>query len=285
MSESALTKASSDEKLIEMWLHDRPSGTQANYRATVQSFRESIDFKPLQQVTLEDLQAYQTSLSQRGLKDSTKRSKINAVKSLFTFAAKLQYVRFNVAAALRMKKGSTTLAGRILRQNQVLKMLALEPHPRNAVLLKLMYATGARVTEVCGLCWQDFQEQDNGSMQVRILGKGNKYRVVLVPDAVWFEVEKLRGDRPLDAPVFVGYQGKPLDRTTVHKIVKTAAARAGLDPTVSAHWFRHAHAQHSLARGAPLQLVRDSLGHSSIAVTNVYLESNPEDSSSKYLGL
>lgn len=53
---------------------------------------------------------------------------------------------------------------------------------------------------------------------------------------------------------------------------------------VSAHWMRHAYAQHSLADGAPL-LVRDSLGYSSIVVTNIYLELMPEDSSSKYLGL
>lgn len=283
-SDAALTRVSSDDKLIEMWLHDRPAGTQTNYRATVRSFQRFLDFKPLQAVTLEDLQAYQDSLSEQQLKDSTKRCKLNAVKSLFTFATKLQYTRFNVAAAVRVKKSRTTLAGRILNKSQVVKMLREESNPRNAALLKLMYATGARVSEVCSLSWEDFQERDDCSVQVRILGKGNKQRVVLVPEPVWDEVKRLRGDRSAGSPVFAGKQGKPLDRTTAHKILKAAAERVGLNSKVSCHWLRHAHAQHSLAGGAPLPLVRDSLGHSSIAVTNVYLESSPEDSSSKYLG-
>ncbi|MBD2156213.1 tyrosine-type recombinase/integrase [Leptolyngbya sp. FACHB-16] len=283
-SDAALTRASSDDKLIEMWLHDRPAGTQTNYRATVRSFQRFLNFKPLQSITLEDLQAYQDSLSEQQLKDSTKRCKLNAIKSLFTFATKLQYTRFNVAAAVRVKKGRTTLAGRILNKSQVAKMLREESNPRNAALLKLMYATGARVSEVCGLTWEDFQERDDCSVQVRILGKGNKQRVVLVPEPVWDEVRRLKGDRSVGSPVFVGKQGKSLDRTTAHKILKAAAERVGLNSKVSCHWLRHAHAQHSLAGGAPLPLVRDSLGHSSIAVTNVYLESSPEDSSSKYLG-
>jgi integrase/recombinase XerD len=76
-----------------------------------------------------------------------------------------------------------------------------------------------------------------------------------------------------------------IDRSMVHLIIKEAALKTNLDPGISCHWLRHAHAQHSLTKGAPIHLVRDTLGHSNISVTNVYLESNPEDSSSKYLGL
>lgn len=265
-----------------MWLHNRPAGTQAGYRSNVNDFRRFVG-KPLKAVTLEDLQAYQDSLNQRGLKESTQRCKLNAVKSLFTFATRLQYTRFNVAAAIRMQKRHTTLAGRILPKAQVATLLAQEENPRNAALLKLMYATGARVSEVCQLKWDDFQERDDGRCQVRIWGKGNKQRVGLVPETVWRQLRQLRGDRTPTDPVFVGRSGQ-LSRSTAHNIIKAACHRAGLDARVSCHWLRHAHAQHSLAGGAPLHLVRDSLGHSSIAVTNIYLESNPEDSSSRYLG-
>jgi integrase/recombinase XerD len=69
-----------------------------------------------------------------------------------------------------------------------------------------------------------------------------------------------------------------------HKIIKQAAAAAGLSEKISLHWLRHSHATHALSKGAPISLVRDSLGHSNISVTNVYLESNPNDGSSNYLG-
>lgn len=268
-----------DESLIEMWLHGRPDSTKAVYRRTIRSFQSFVN-KPLQEISLEDLQRYASSLDH--LKDATRRSKLNAVKSLFSFAAKLQYVRFNVAAALRLPKSKTTLAGRILNRSQV-KALLNEPEPRNRALLLLLYSTGIRISECCALTWDDFQCRDDGTVQARIWGKGNKQRVVIVPASVWAELRKLSEESPTTAAVFTGRDGH-LDRTTAHRIVKAAAERAGL-PKVSAHWMRHAHAQHSLAGGAPLQLVRDSLGHSSIAVTNIYLESEPDDSSSKYLGL
>ncbi|WP_099068893.1 tyrosine-type recombinase/integrase [Nostoc linckia] len=280
-----LTPLNPDQTLVEMWLHNRPDSTQEAYRRDVDNFFGFVA-KSLQQVSLEELQAYSTSLDEQDLKPATIRRKLNAIKSLFTFATKLNYTRFNVAAALRIPKGNRLLSGRILKQIEVLKLIN---HPelsaRDRALLKLLYATGMRVSEVCNLKWQDFTERDSGEVQVSIVGKGDKQRVVLVPLSVWMEVEALRDNSSDDRPVFLSVRGKALDRTMVHLIIKEAAASANLDPKISCHWLRHAHAQHSLTKGAPIHLVRDTLGHSNISVTNVYLESNPEDSSSKYLGL
>lgn len=282
---SALTRVSSDDKLIEMWLHNRPNGTVENYRRSVKEFRNFLQNKPLRLLTLEDLQLYQTHLGTLPLKDTTRRTKLNAIKSLFTFAAKLQYVQFNVPAALRLPKQSAILAGRRIKQVEIFKLMAAFECDRDAALFLLVYAIGARVSEACQLRWRDFEEQENGQWQVLIRGKGGKHRVVLVPESVWSELQKLRGSYGLDDPVFRSCRGNPIERTMAHKILKAALEKAKLPPEVSCHWLRHAHAQHSLAKGAPLPLVRDTLGHSSIAVTNVYLESNPADSSSKYLGL
>jgi site-specific recombinase XerD len=71
----------------------------------------------------------------------------------------------------------------------------------------------------------------------------------------------------------------------VHLIVKAAAERAELSPEVSAHWLRHAHASHSLERGAPIHLVQATLGHASVATTGRYLHARPSDSSARYLGV
>ncbi|MBD2437348.1 tyrosine-type recombinase/integrase [Nostoc sp. FACHB-110] len=278
---SSLSRVSTDQKLIEMWLHGRPLSTQKEYRRDVQVFLGFVD-KDLQECKLEDLQGYSSYLDEQGIKPTTKKRKLNSLKSLFTFATKLNYIRFNVAAALRMPKGDTSLAGRILKQSEVLRLIS---HPQLSVrdrsFLKLTYATGARVSEVCRLKWEDFQERDSGEVQVTLLGKGEKLRTVLVPVSVWIEMQQLRGSEY----VFIGATKNPIDRVMAHHIIKNAAALSGITSKVSMHWLRHCNASHALARGASLALVRDSLGHSSVAISDPYLHANPSDSTSNYLGL
>ncbi len=69
----------------------------------------------------------------------------------------------------------------------------------------------------------------------------------------------------------------------MHRIVKAAAARAGLSPKVSAHWLRHAHVSHALDAGAPVHLVQTTVGHASLATTSRYADARPGDSSARYL--
>ena len=85
--------------------------------------------------------------------------------------------------------------------------------------------------------------------------------------------------------MFVSCKGGPLDASEVHRIVKAAAERAGLSAEVSAYWLHHAHASHSLDRGAPIHLVQQTLGHASVATTGRYLHARPTDSSARYLGV
>ena len=284
MSQNILSRVSSDQKLVDMWLHGRPDSTQKEYYYDIQRFLSFVH-KPVSGVALEDLQEYALHLQEKGLKATTLKRKLNTVKSLFTFATKLNYVRFNVAAALRMPKTDSSLANRILKQSQVLKLIQCANDGRDKSLLKLIYATGMRVSEVCRLKWSDFNEREDGEVQVTIIGKGNKVRVVIVPATVWLEIEALRTHIEDDEPVFRSVRNRQLDRTMVHKIVKDSAKKAGINPSVSSHWLRHCHASHALQKGASIALVRDSLGHSSVAITDRYLHSVPSDSSGNYLGL
>lgn len=119
---SAITRASSDEKLIQMWLHNRPQATVVSYSHTVTNFLDFVN-KPLSAIAIEDLQAYVTYLHAQNLKESSIRTKLNAIKSLFSFAAKLNYIRFNISAALKMPKSNYSLAGRVLKQSDVLKLI------------------------------------------------------------------------------------------------------------------------------------------------------------------
>lgn len=161
-------------------------------------------------------------------------------------------------------------------------MIALEGQPRNKCLLLTLYAGGFRVAELCSLKWSDLQGRDTAG-QITVFGKGSKTRTVLVPQSVWTSLMLLRGDAPQHAPVFRSRKGRHLDESQVWRIVRKAAKRAGIEKAVSAHWLRHAHASHALDRGAPIHLVQQTLGHSSVATTGKYLHARPADSSANYL--
>ena len=177
-----------------------------------------------------------------------------------------------------------TLAERIIAESEVHHLIALEANPRNKVMLTLTYGAGLRISEVVGLTWRDCTARDDAG-QITVFGKGGKTRVVLLSKTTWKALAELRGDAGTDDPVFWSRKGGALDPSAVHRVVKAAAERAGLDPAVSAHWLRHAHASHALDRGAPIHLVQATLGHASVATTGRYLHARPNDSSSRYLAV
>lgn len=185
---------------------------------------------------------------------------------------------------LRLPVLRDRLAERILSEVEVQRMLALERHPRNHALLFLLYASGVRVSECCGLKWRDAQQRDDGG-QITVLGKGGKTNTILLPASVWGCLLSIRGQAGPDAPVFRSRKGRHLHPTQVRRIVKKAAAGAGIDKNVSPHWMRHAHASHALDRGAPISLVQATLGHADISTTGRYLHARPADGSARYLPL
>ncbi|MBD2033913.1 tyrosine-type recombinase/integrase [Leptolyngbya sp. FACHB-321] len=93
----------------------------------------------------------------------------------------------------------------------------------------------------------------------------------------------IASDRSGECPVFQSRKGGHINRHQLWRIVSAAAKQAGIEGKVSPHWLRHAHASHSLDRGAPIHLVQQTLGHESVAATSRYLHARPNDSSSLYL--
>jgi integrase/recombinase XerD len=283
MTDAAMIPANSqDEQVIALWLHGRPAHTQRAYRAEVARFRAHAD-KPLAAVTLGDLQSYADTLVD--LAPASQSRALAALKSLFAFAHRLGFLPFDVGRAIRLPKQRNALAERILPEAAVQRMLAREENPRNRALLRLLYAGGLRVSEACRLRWRDLAEREEGG-QVAVYGKGGKTRFVLLPASVWEDLVALRGDAGADAPVFRSRQGGgAVSPAQVLRVVRAAAKRAGIAVNVSPHWLRHAHASHSLDRGAPAHLVMATLGHSSLATTSRYTHARPQDSSGRYLAV
>src|SRR5689334_4471675 len=145
--------AASDEHLVTLWLHGRSPHTARAYLADVTRFRFEAG-KPLARVGLSDLQAFADTLT--GAPASRYRT-LSAVKSLLAFGYRIGHLPTDPGRMLRLPAIRDRLAERILEQDDVRRMLSLEPEGRNRVLLTLLYASGIRVSELCELCWRDVQ--------------------------------------------------------------------------------------------------------------------------------
>lgn len=281
MSHSTTT---SIEQLIELWLHERSPNTKDGYRRYLKRFLAHVD-KPLDEVTLLDFQTWQLTL--RSMSPASQRTAIAAIKSLFSFGFELGVLPFNVGKLARTPKVKDSLAEKILTVDEVQLLFEQETNLRNRAILRLLYGGGLRVSELCDLKWRDLKAREEGG-QVTVFGKARKTRVILLGENVWQEICQLRGDGGKNSPVFRSRKRNHdgsyhLTRKQVYRIVKQAGKRAGIDGSISPHWLRHSHASHSLDKGAPLHLVQQTLGHSSIAVTEKYLHAKPTDSSALYL--
>ncbi len=170
---------------------------------------------------------------------------------------------------------------------------------RNAITLRLFYASGGRVSELAALTWDDCLERsaDYGKKtgQVTLFGKGGKTRRVLLSPATW---AVLVAHRRRERAAGYGHNAEPvlrsrksgedgaaraLTRGQLRSVVRRLARRAGLEQAASPHWLRHAHVSHALDRGAPAHLVQQTVGHASLATTSRYAHARPDASSAQYL--
>jgi integrase/recombinase XerD len=297
---ATLPDHSSDPLVIDTWLRThRSERTREAYRADIRLLQEFTDHKPLQTVTLVDLLNFQDELVQRREATTTQARRISAIKSLLTFCFKAGYIPVNVGRAIKAPAIEEKLAERIMSEAQVQKMLALETNIRNHAMLRLLYNAGLRVSEVIQLTWNDVQSNQNGG-QVRVFGKGSKERYIVISKETYDELQALRKNTFDFSPVFQSHKstkGGFLERLQVNRIVEQAAIRADIKvyletdksgqevqrSRVSPHWLRHAHGSHAIDHGAPVTLVRDTLGHTSIATTNKYSHARPGESSGRFL--
>src|ERR1039457_6075353 len=215
-----------DAQLVELWLSMKPSGhPRRAYAAETARFLAFVQ-KPISWVTLTDLQAWAGELGQGSLKPASQNRAVTAVKSLLSFAQETGYLPFNVGVAVKLRPNRDALAQRILEESEIARLIEAAPPGRNRVLLKLLYVSGVRVSEICGLKWCDaLPRQEAG--QIPVLGKGGKTRTILLRSKVWLQLLSIKGDALAVDPIFPSRSGGgPLDVSQVRRIVYAAAKRS-----------------------------------------------------------
>jgi site-specific recombinase XerD len=220
-----------DAECIERWIRLKQSpSTQKAYFRDVRDFLMFVQ-KPLQGITEDDILNYMDWMDGK-VSVATCNRKLAAIKSLFTYATRKGYTVTNAGLDIKLKQPENKLAERILSIDQVFTMFVqAKGNKRNHAILRLLYYSGIRVAELCGLKWRNVQARDDLQCgQITVYGKGNKTRSILISKAIYDELLALRlPDDTNDSPVFKSRKhGYGLLQRQVEKIVLAAANKAGI---------------------------------------------------------
>lgn len=255
--------------------------TLAAYRRDLERLLEFLFARGLmqpEQVRPDDLTAFLAAERGLGLDDRTLARRVSALRMFFRYVSVEVTRGPDPAQFLAPPKIASSLPD-YLTAEQVSALLGAPVGDaplllRDRAILHTLYATGARVSEVCGLTLSRVN-LDAGYLNVH--GKGNKERIVPIGALAIAQVRQYleRGrpaliKRPTDV-VYVSKSGRRLSRTRVWEVVKLYAQMAGIDAnSVHPHTMRHCFATHMLENGADIRSVQEMLGHVSISTTQIY---------------
>jgi integrase/recombinase XerD len=263
--------------------------TTAAYRRDLERFFHylSINQLNLDQVKPEELVGYISWLRGRAntefkIGESSIARNVISLRSYFTYLAK-EHNYLNPTLNFHPPKIPKRLP-KALTVDQIMSILEISGDDlisiRDRALLELLYATGARVTEIINLNTTDISTMKNDDAQVtaiRVKGKGGKERVVPIGSFGLTAVnDYLTRSRPTLSKVltqkalFLNQRGGRLTRQSAWSIVASRAARAGLAEVVTPHSMRHSFATHLLDGGADIRVVQELLGHASVTTTQIY---------------
>jgi integrase/recombinase XerC len=254
----------------------------------------------LDEVTVRSLRSWLAHEQTRGQARSTLQRRSAAARVFFAWAQQSGRAATNPASTLRSPRKERSLPPTLDQAHAVAMLDRARADPpaagdcsegapgpsassdhrsqavecRDVAMLEVLYATGVRVSELCGL---DLADVDAERRVLRVLGKGRKERSVPVGLPALRALERwLSEGRPeiataaSRAAVFLGERGQRIDPRVVRRVVHAALARVEGAPDLGPHGLRHAMATHLLEGGADLRSVQEILGHASLATTQIY---------------
>ncbi|MDX1592332.1 MAG: site-specific tyrosine recombinase XerD [Balneolaceae bacterium] len=268
---------------LEKGLADTSAESYENdLRRYLRFVAEELKIGSLAGVTLQHIEKYLAELTGMGLEVSTIARNISSIRSFHEFAVAEQFAEANPAELVELPKKAKKLP-EVLTPEEVLSIIDEADRTdfagiRDAAILETLYASGMRVSELTDL------EMDRLFFEIgfiRVIGKGNKERLVPVGEHAQLAIEHyietsrkefINPDKPQKTKnrLFLNQRGGPLSRMSIWNIVNKYAMKAGIKKNVYPHIFRHSFATHLLEGGADLRAVQEMLGHTSILTTEIY---------------
>ncbi|HJT99103.1 MAG TPA: tyrosine recombinase XerC [Rhodanobacteraceae bacterium] len=240
--------------------------------ALLVGFAESRKLAQWRDLRPDQVQGLLASEHRRGLAPASLRALASAWRSFFRWLAREGEVATNPAIGLRSPRVGRKLP-EVLDADEMAALVEVPGDDADAIrdraLLELLYSSGLRVSELCGVRWRDL---DAGEGLLRVTGKGSKTRIVPVGAKALEALAALRAlDRPGDGdPLVRGRGGKPLTPDGVRARLRKRARQQGVWKRVYPHLLRHSCASHLLESSGDLRAVQELLGHADIGTTQIY---------------
>ncbi|MFM2365233.1 MAG: hypothetical protein RLY79_902 [Actinomycetota bacterium] len=250
---------------------------------------EKLDVTDFSKLELSQIRSWLANQQVKGGARTTLSRRAVSIRLFTKWATKKGYLAKDVGSTLATPKGARTLpevlnvADTGLAMDALATRVAEEDGPlskRDCAMVEVLYASGARVSELCGLDLQDIDYERN---TIRVMGKGNKERTIPLGNPAmraldtWLKEGRpsLAGDKS-DRAVFLGARGKRIDQRTVRTVVYHALEALEGAVKLGPHALRHSAATHLLEGGADLRTVQEILGHASLATTQIYTHVSTE---------
>lgn len=224
--------------------------------------------------TREAIQEFLACQREKGFAASTVARRMIALKVFFKFLRREGEIPQNIALYLQTPKQWKTLP-EYLTEEEVLRLIEIQDETpdgiRDRALFELLYSSGLRVSELCGMKIYDVEDQ-----YVKVMGKGGKERVVPLGGPALKAIDRYlheirsQYDSEKNPILFLTNRGKPITRIFVWQRIKVRAKEAGITKNISPHTLRHTFATHLLDNGADLRVIQEMLGHATIASTDRY---------------
>ena len=285
--------------------------SQAAYRRDLAAYAAWLDDRgidDLDRVGPDTLSAYVTDLAGQQLAPASITRRLSSVRGMHRFLFDEGLLAANPGSTLRTPKRAQRLPKALpIEDVEALLAAASGDDPvalRDRALLELLYASGARVSEVTALdiddllaapdrgdAWGDPERALEAGGFLRVTGKGSKQRIVPYGSyagralaAYLVRARPVMVSRGRGTPaLFVGPRGGRLSRQSAWLVIRAAAERAGITAEVSPHTLRHSFATHLLAGGADVRTVQEMLGHASVTTTQIYTQVTADTLREHYL--
>ncbi|HUO40398.1 MAG TPA: tyrosine recombinase XerC, partial [Mycobacterium sp.] len=280
---SAILDEFADHLALEL---GRSAHTERAYRTDIGSLFDFLAARKsvaaLTDLTLPVLRSWLAAQATAGAARTTLARRTSSVKTFTAWALRRGLLTSDPAVRLQLPKAHRTLPA-VLRADQALDALAAaesgaaQKDPlalRDRLIVELLYATGIRVSELCGL---DIDDVNIAHRLLRVLGKGNKQRTVPFGDPAHDALRAWLVDgRPALAAaesgraLLLGARGRRLNPRQARTVVHQTVAAVDGAPDIGPHGLRHSAATHLLEGGADLRIVQELLGHATLATTQRY---------------
>lgn len=250
--------------------------TIISYHGDILEFSEFVH-KNILGIDKTVVEGYLTLLYEKNEKKSTIGRKLTSLRVFYDYLLKKGIVSVNYFSEIKNPKKDKSLP-KYVKDNDIDKMFLIPDTnkaygQRNLVIIRLLYATGVRVSELVNIKLKDIDVSDR---TIRILGKGSKERVVVFGVNTQSDLKKYLSDgrRQLDIRgndyLFLNKDGNRLSSRYVRKIIDDIVVKASIKMHISPHMLRHTFATEMLNNGADLVSVKDLLGHESLNTTSIY---------------